>query len=411
MLKSFHINGFKSLLSQEVKLPSLAVLFGPNAAGKSNVLDAILALSRIGTQRTLADALAAPLRGYPIEAFSFPAEGLSGLLAEKEASFEFDADLDDVGGERYRYRVKVAIHPESGALSVIDEFLCTLARRTGETMGSPRIETEGDHVLIRPRARPGRPRHEQLGNYAVLSDPRLGGREFTAIERCRKELSGWRIYYLDPRVAMRQPRPPSEVSDIGVLGENIAPFLYRLRSEKEKNFLAIKRTLKSIIPSVDDLNVDLDKRRGIVDVLVRQDGVEYSSRIISEGTLRVLALCSIAANPWNGRLLAFEEPENGVHPRRIELAAKLLASLADRDIQTIVSTHSPLFCTAILKEARDTKRDIGLLRVTKGPAGTEIRSFDPAGPLFTDHEIRDALSSDREDGHFENLLLRGLLDA
>ena len=35
----------------------MAVLFGPNAAGKSNLLDAIQALSRIGTERTLATRL------------------------------------------------------------------------------------------------------------------------------------------------------------------------------------------------------------------------------------------------------------------------------------------------------------------------------------------------------------------
>src|SRR3972149_2956524 len=57
MLKSLTVRGFKSLKDVTVELPRMAVLFGPNAAGKSNLLDAIQALSRIGTQRTLADAL------------------------------------------------------------------------------------------------------------------------------------------------------------------------------------------------------------------------------------------------------------------------------------------------------------------------------------------------------------------
>jgi len=38
MLKRIHIKGYKSLVDVEVKLPPLAVLFGPNAAGKSNFL-------------------------------------------------------------------------------------------------------------------------------------------------------------------------------------------------------------------------------------------------------------------------------------------------------------------------------------------------------------------------------------
>src|SRR3989338_11715686 len=80
MLKNLTVRGFKSLKDVTVEFPRMAVLFGPNAAGKSNLLDAIQALSRIGTQRTLADALSEPIRGYPIEAFSFPSGGLAELL-------------------------------------------------------------------------------------------------------------------------------------------------------------------------------------------------------------------------------------------------------------------------------------------------------------------------------------------
>ena len=103
--------------------------------------------------------------------------------------------------------------------------------------------------------------------------------------------------------------------------------------------------------------MDLDKRRGTLDILIRQDGTDFSTRIMSEGTLRVLALCAIAANPWGGSLIAFEEPENGVHPRRIELIAQLLISLArNQKRQVIATTHSPVFCDAILKHARQAQK-------------------------------------------------------
>ena len=39
MLKRIHIRGYKSLEDVEVHLSRLVVLFGPNAAGKSNFLD------------------------------------------------------------------------------------------------------------------------------------------------------------------------------------------------------------------------------------------------------------------------------------------------------------------------------------------------------------------------------------
>jgi predicted ATPase len=410
MLTRLAIRGFKSLADVSIEFPRMAVLFGPNAAGKSNLLDAVQALSRIGTLRTLADALGEPIRGYPIEAFSFPAGGLQELLGAARASFGLEADLR-VGKDAYRYRIETTIEPASGRLSVADEYLAQLGAR-GEPKGRPALERVGANLHIRRKSKPAHPRQEPLGlNHSILSDPRLGGVEYRALERTRQELSGWRTYYLDPRVAMRAAQPPSDVRDIGVLGGEIAPFLYRLRGEQPKHFQAIARTLRSIVPSVEELGVDLDKRRGTLDILVRQAGVDYSSRIVSEGTLRVLALCAIAVNPWGGSVLAFEEPENGVHPRRLELIAQLLASLAlEQGRQLIVTTHSPLFCDAVLKSARSRPGDIGLFNVRREDAATVVGPFDVTGPLFKDQEIAAALTAGTEDGLFESLMLRGLLD-
>lgn len=410
MLRSLTVQGFKSLADVTVIFPRLAVLFGPNASGKSNLLDAIQALSRIGTQRTLADALSEPIRGYPVESFTFPDGGLAELLSQREARFTLEADLT-AGRETYRYRVAVVIQPGSGTLTTSDEYLALLGAK-GAPKGRAAIERVDSNLHIRRKSKPAHPRQETVGlNHTVLSDPRFGGAEYSGLERTRRELADWRTYYLDPRVAMRTARPPSDVRDIGVLGEHIAPFLYKLKAEHGGHFDAILRTLRSIIPSIEAIDVDLDKRRGTLDLLVRQNGTDFSARIVSEGTLRVLALCAIAVNPWGGSLLAFEEPENGVHPRRLELIAQLLLSLAlEQERQVVVTTHSPLFCDAILKEARSRPDDTGLFNVRRSGRGTEIRPFDVTGPLFKDREIAAALTSGTEDGLFESLLVRGLID-
>ncbi|ROQ90901.1 AAA family ATPase [Desulfosoma caldarium] len=411
MLETLRIQGFKSLADVRLTLPPLTVLFGPNAAGKSNLLDALQALSRIGTLRTLSDALAEPIRGYPIEAFSYPAGGLQELLSANRACFSLEADLR-VGKDAYRYRIEISIETASGRLTVADEYLAQLSARR-EPKGRPVVERVDSNLHIRRKSKPAHPRQEPLGlNHSVVSDPRFAGVEYRALERTRQELSGWRTYYLDPRVAMRAARPPLDVQDIGVLGGDIAPFLYRLKGERPKDFQAVVRTLRTIVPSVEDLSVDLDKRRGTLDILVRQAGIDYSSRIVSEGTLRVLALCAIVVNPWAGSVLAFEEPENGVHPRRLELIARLVTSLAlERNRQVIVTTHSPLFCDAILKIAKDKpNKNFALYNVRREGAATVVRPFDVSGPLFKDIEIAEALTAATEDGLFESLMLRGLVD-
>src|SRR5947208_11188291 len=108
MLRSLVVKGFKSLTDIRVRFSPLTVLFGPNAAGKSNLLEAVQTLSRIGTSRTLSDALGQPIRGYPLETFTFPEGGLPALLQRQMAHFELEATLE-VGKELYRYLVKVGV--------------------------------------------------------------------------------------------------------------------------------------------------------------------------------------------------------------------------------------------------------------------------------------------------------------
>jgi len=407
MLRSFKVSGFKSLKEVRLEgLPALTVFFGPNAAGKSNILDAIQALSRIATARTLAEALQEPIRGYPIEAFSFPSGGLPALLGQPSADFTIGAEIG-IGKEKYGYKAIVRIEPDSGSLAVSDEYLARLTK-SGATAGNPSIEKVGDELRIRRKSKPAHPRHEDVGlNHTLLSDPRLSGNEYKGIEVCRNELSGWRTYFLDARVAMRRATSPADVSDIGTLGENLAPFLYRLKAEREKEYSAVVRSLRAIIPSVSAVAVDLDKRRGTLDIVVTQEGVEYSSRIVSEGTLRVLALCALALNPWGGSLVALEEPENGVHPRRLELIGGLLKNTAERK-QVVVTTHSPIFCAAMIRLGRDNDA-IGLYRVRTGVDGTEIEKLADHLTLLADAEIRSALTEPDEGRVFEDLLLRGAL--
>ena len=412
MLTKLTVRNFKSLVDVTVEFPRLTVLFGPNAAGKSNLLDAIAALSGIGNARTLSDVLDRPLpvRGYAFEAFSFPIGGLPALVKQRHARFLLEADLA-VATERYRYRVQPNIELTSGRLSVADEYLALLGR-AGNPKGTPAIERVDSKLRVRRKGKPAHPREEAVGkNHALLSDRSLAGDEYRWLEAVRRELGEWCTHYLDPGLAMRAPRPPADVFDIGPYGEDIGPFLYKLRAEEPARFQAVTRTLRSVVPSVESLTVQLDERRGTLDILIRQDGVEYSSRVVSEGTLRVLALCAIAVNPWAGSLLAFEEPENGVHPRRLDLIARLLMSLAtDGGRQVIVTTHSPLFCDAVLKLASSVPDNVGLLNVRRVGQATAIDPFDATGPLFKDSEIAAALTSQAEDGLFENLLLRGLID-
>ena len=379
MLTRFRVQGFKSLLDVELELAPLVVLMGPNASGKSNLLEALLLLSRLATEQTLSAAFAPPLRGYPLEAFSLPEGGLEGLLQQDHEDLMLEAVFqapreDQPESRTLSYRVGVRIQPKTGALEATGTYLDGIP--INDILVSSRPFTDS-HMLLH-------------GEFAT-----------------------WQTYYLDPRVAMREPQPPREVAEIGSRGEWVAPFLHRLKESKRhsKYFRAIGRALQQAIPTIESLDVDLDPRRGTLDIVIRQDGTPYSSRVVSEGTLRVLALCCLAANPWPGKLVAFEEPENGVHPRRIEVIADLLASMASEGrSQVVVTTHSPTLIAAMLQKSHETPGQIKLFRCSQVGRATQVKPFEISEPLLNDPEIREALTGPEDAQVVEALLKRGWLD-
>jgi len=420
VLKRIKIKNFKSLAEVSLDLPPLAVIFGPNATGKSNFLDALQLLSRLATARTVAEALdESVIRGYPAEQFSLPSGGLSKLLKQDQASFSLEADLQTRRQKQIhnlRYRIGIKIQPATGALGVSEEYLRRLTKDFQEIKAwPPRIETEGREGVIRRVGKASRPEkyntHEV--NYTVLSERRLTGTYYADFDQARAELGSWQIYYLEPRQAMRGSAPPREVTDIGAQGHNLASFLYRLKHDEDRKpaFNAVVRSLRTIIPSIEGIDVELNEKLGYLDVQLIEEGTSFSLRLVSEGTLRVLALCAIAFNPWAGSLVAFEEPENGVHPKRLEHIVNLLIYMSQYR-QVVVTTHSPPLVSAMLELARNKPNRIGLFVCRRRHGSTVLEEFEPTGPIFEQSEIGKGLEDPRELERivFARALLEGWID-
>lgn len=420
MLDRISIKGFKSLRDVDVRLPRFTVLFGPNAAGKSNFLDALHFLSAAVTQRTLEDALKDPVRGYPVEAFMFPPGGLPELMSRTDVEFRLEADVShqaaDHNSIHLRYRLGVQMQPKSGKLTVTDEFLSELTQ-SGEPRGKARIEHLEDAVWVRKK-KVGNPQQEPRDQECtVASIPSYSGEYFPQIEALRTEFGAWQTYYLDPRSAMREPSPPSQVTDIGIRGEHLAPFLYRLNHTEEyrEHFEAFYRMVRAVIGSIEGIDVLLNEQRAEIELSVLQNGKAYSSRIISEGTLRVMALAAIALNPWPARLIAFEEPENGVQPIRLEHISRLLAYVAgvgrdESQSQVVVNTHSPLFVAQALKLRKNHPDHVSVIHVSNEGEGSVFNQIGDPEALFEGVNIDEMLKSD-DDAVIQSMLLGGMLDA
>ena len=138
---------------------------------------------------------------------------------------------------------------------------------------------------------------------------------------------------------------------------------------------------------------------------IREGEKSISTRVLSEGTLRILGLLSLVGAEDPLSLIGFEEPENGVHPRRIKRIARFLETrMIQQDIQFIVTTHSTLLPDLVPLES------LYVCRKVKG--NTEIEPFKMMneGPLWKKSDIEIALD-DEESLSPSERILRGDFDA
>lgn len=436
MINRIKIQGYKSFDDIDVRLEPLSVLFGPNGAGKSNFLDALQLLSRFATSRTLKEAFEPPYRGKPLESFTFGPNGISDLVQKQKATLLMEVDVDlspaviaRVDGQiremkragvsaardgdprgaasfirerNLRYRIEVEIHPKSGLLYVKDEYVAAL-NRAGEPTGSrkPFLEFKDDRLHLRMEGQAHPTYHDTYLDHTILSLP-LYYPHYPHLVALREELASWFFFYFEPRERMRMPNPVKEVRHIGLMGEDLASFLNTLKGEDEPQFEAVERALKSIIPTATGIDVDVNTL-GEVELRIREGETLVPARVVSEGTLRVLGLLALSGVKEPPALTGFEEPENGINPRRVRLVAELLRSrVASGDTQIIVTTHSPLFLDLI---------DVQSLFVCrKAKQRTLIEPFGSLGPLFRSREVEEAVDAE-ESLPISQRILRGDFDA
>ena len=421
MIKRVKIEGYKSLSGLEVRLRPLVVLFGPNAAGKSNFLDALQLLSRLVTARTLKEAFDGPYRGTPLESFTFGTEGIAGHLKAEKLCFTMEVDVEisdstvssvehqiadmrkgngggDVKAGSYikerllRYRVEVEALPKSGILRVADEYLAAL-KDNGEmkTSRNPFLEKKDGRLSLRLEGQ-AHPTYHEIGlDHTIVSRP-LYPPHYPHIAAFRQELAGWFCFYLEPRESMRSVNPVKEVHHIGLMGENLAAFLNTLKTLEPAQFKGVEKALKTLIPRITSIEV-APNQVGEVELRLKEDGVAMPARLLSEGTLRMLGLLAVGGAKEPPTLIAFEEPENGVHPRRIELIGRFLETRSrEGKTQFIVTTHSPALLDELPNEALFVCGRVG--------AQTKITPFvkTELGELFRGHQIQDGLQDPVENG-------------
>jgi predicted ATPase len=141
--------------------------------------------------------------------------------------------------------------------------------------------------------------------------------------------------------AMRQPSPPNAKRTFLPDGSSLPwvteEFLSGHNADMAQRWVEHLRLALPELQAIRTVERPEDRFRYLK--LSYAGGVEVPSWLVSDGTLRFLALTLLAYLPGMTGTYLIEEPENGIHPTAVEWAFDSLSSMYDG--QVLLATHSP----------------------------------------------------------------------
>ncbi|MBL8539310.1 MAG: AAA family ATPase [Betaproteobacteria bacterium] len=349
-LTGLRLQNWKNFAQVQVDIRDRLFLVGPNASGKSNLLDVF---------RFLRD-LASSGGGFQ-EAISRRG-GVSAircLAARRYPNIELYVALKVEGDSEY-WEYELAFNQD---------------KQRQPSIRKERVRRNGQAVLDRPNP-------EDLQDLERLTQTYL---EQVNVNQPFRDLASFfasiRYLHIVPQLVREPDRSVGRANDPfgGDFLEQVAKTPEKTRNARLRR---IQDALRVAVPQLHEIEMWRDIRgtphlRGKYQHW-RPQGAWQTEEQFSDGTLRLMGLLWVALDKEGPLLL--EEPELSLHPEVVQVLPQMLARLQRRTgRQIFLSTHSP-----------DLLRDEGIgldevLLLRPGPEGTEVT---PAG---SHQDIRDLL--------------------
>jgi predicted ATPase len=325
LIQRISIRNYKSLAKCVQRLGSLHFLIGPNAAGKSNFLDAL---------RFMSDAL-----NTTLEQALRDRGGIGEVRRNSRGHpthFGIRLDLALTREQSAWYAFRVGAKARGGL--VVQREECHI----------PTMMGDDTHFIVED----GRPISSSVEIGTALVSDRLalttlsGRPEFRPVYDALRNMA---FYNLNPqRIRDLQDPDPGQV--LARDGRNLASVIRELRRAKGGLVLdRIVEHLRAVMPGVTTVEpVTVGPKETIrfrQIVAGDKNPWKFPAASMSDGTLRALGIFTAVFQSGiqdenRVRGVGIEEPEVALHPGAAEVVAEAL-HLASQEVQVLVTTHSP----------------------------------------------------------------------
>lgn len=405
-LRALTLANFKSYESARLDLSELTVLIGANASGKSNALEALQILCWMASGRRLGDL------PFAVKEGELALRGTPGdLLWQQGEPIVLGCMLapDDQG---HSLELDIALAAGRDGLRIVGEEL-----RAPEEAGNLPL-----YRVVAPASEHGREMTVEYNNFArgknkpqiscvdeqpvftqLTSPARFGATHArsqsvipAAARRLRDALAS--VLFLDPSPRAMRGYSFKGQRRLAGNGANLSAVLYELTKERsrKREVLDFVRS----IPEQDILDIGyLTGPRGEVMVQLTESfggskrKQAREAALLSDGTLRVLAMAAALLSVPDGSLVVIEELDNGVHPSRAaDLLARIQEIARQRRLRILLTTHNPALLDVLPDAAlpnvvacyRDPQDGSSrLVRLQDLPRYPELIARGPLGRLLT----------------------------
>jgi predicted ATPase len=310
-IKTLTIEGFKSIRKlEDFQLRSLNVLIGANGAGKSNFVGFFRLLRELIDQR-LQTALRTTEGGADACLYMGPK-----VTPRLVAKLYF-------GRNGYEF----TLVPTLDNRLVFAEETTVFKGNTGtnrEPLGSG---------------------HAEAKLKDLKDEPGKTGASRGVPHYVYEAISSWVVYHFHDTSLSAGVRRQKPINDNEVLrpdAENLAAFLYRIRTTSPGSYKQIRDVVRVAAPFFDDFKLrPIPTSPDLIQLewLQRDSDYPFLANQLSDGTLRFICLATALLQPVRPQTILFDEPELGLHPYALTLLGNLLKQ-ASQSRQVIVSTQS-----------------------------------------------------------------------
>lgn len=351
MIKTLHIENYRSIKRLSLDLERLNIVFGPNGTGKSNIYKAIH-LMHSAAQGAFSQDLAA--EGGILKVFwaghSRRDEKRRVTLAVETDRYEYELQFGFV--EKVPYPSLFNLDPVIKEESI---WLSDHQRRASAQLMRRKNQAVFLNNVHHEKVTHSGTLYENESVFGQLGEPHL----YPEVSQMREAMRNWRFYHefaVSKNSALREPqvgyRSPVLASD----GANLAAaFQTIVEIGDEALLMAI---LDQAFPGC---RFFCENPGGRFQLLMQRDGLTrpLEPAEFSDGTLRFLCLAVALLSPRPPAFIALNEPENSLHPQMLPALAKLIAEAA-RFSQIWLTSHSPELANLIEQHSRFTLYQLGM---------------------------------------------------